>query len=72
MIDSGFRGIVHVLLFNHSDKTFYAKKGDRIVQIVFLEKFDVKFEKLESKDLVSKCERNENGFGSTGGFYYFF
>ena len=26
VIDSRFRGIVQVLLFNHSDKTFYAKK----------------------------------------------
>ena len=25
-IDSGFRGIIQVLLFNHWDKTFYAKK----------------------------------------------
>ena len=34
----GFHGIVQVLLFNHSDKTFYAKKGDRIAQIVFFGK----------------------------------
>ena len=26
VIDSGFRGIVQVLLFNHSNKTFYSKK----------------------------------------------
>ena len=64
MIDSGFRGIAQVLLINHSDKTC-AKKGDRIAQIIFLENFDVKFEKVESKDLLSKFERNENGFGST-------
>ena len=68
VIDSGFRGIVQVLLFNHSDKTFYAKKGDRIAQMVFLEKFDVKFEMVQSVDLLPKSERNENGFGSTGGF----
>ena len=68
VIDSGFHGIVQVLLFNHSDKTFYAKKGDRIAQIVFLEKFNVKFEMVQSVDLLPKSERNENGFGSTGGF----
>ena len=65
VINSGFRGIAQVLLINHSDKTFCAKKGDRIAQIIFLENFDVKFEKVESKDLLSKFERNENGFGST-------
>ena len=68
VIDSGFSGIVQVLLFNHSDKTFYAKKGDRIAQIVFLEKFNVKFEMVQSVDLLPKSERNENGFGSMGGF----
>ena len=68
VIDSGFWGIVQVLLFNHSDETFYAKKGDRIAQIVFLEKIDVKFEMAQSRDLLPKSERNENGFGSTGGF----
>ena len=68
VIDSGFRGIVQVLLFNHSDKTFYAKKGDRIAQMVFLEKFDVKFEMVQSVDLLPKSERNENRFGSTGVF----
>ena len=35
VIDPGFRGIVQALLFNHSDKNFYVKKGDRIAQIVF-------------------------------------
>ena len=68
VIDSGYRGIVQVLLFNHSDETFYAKKGDRIAQIVFLEKIDVKFEMAQSRDLLPKSERNENGFSSTGGF----
>ena len=68
VIDSGFRGIVQVLLFNHSDEIFYAKKGDRIAQILFLEKFHVKFEMAQFRDLLPKSKRNENGFGSTGGF----
>ena len=66
VIDSGFCGIVQVFLFNHSDKTFYAKKGDRIAQIIFLEKFDVKFERVEHEGLLPKSERNINGFGWTG------
>ena len=68
VIDSGFRGSIQVLLFNHSDEIFYAKKGDGIAQIVFLEKFDVEFEMVQSADLLPKSERNENGFGSTGSF----
>ena len=66
VINSGFRGIVQVLLFNHTDKTFYAKKGDRIAQIIFLEKFNVKFERVEHEGLIPKSERNINGFSSTG------
>ena len=46
VIDSGYRGIVHVLLFNHSDEVFSVKflQRQRIAQVVFLEKYDVKFE----------------------------
>ena len=66
VIDSGFCGIVHMLLFNHSDEVFSAKIGQRIAQVVFLEKFDVKFEMAQSADLLPKSVRNEGGFGSTG------
>ena len=48
--DSGYRGIVNVLLFNHSDEKFSVKVGQRIAQVVFLEKIDVKFEMVQSAD----------------------
>ena len=66
VIDSGYRGIVQVLLFNHSDDGFSVKTGQRIGQVVFLEHFDVKFEMVQSADLLPKSVRNEGGFGSTG------
>ena len=44
VIDSGYCEIVHVLLFNHSDEVFSVKIGQRIAQVVFLEKYDLKFE----------------------------
>ena len=66
VIDYGYRGIVHVLLFNHSDKVFSVKIGQRIAQVVFLENFDVKFEMAHSADLLPKSVRNGGGFGSTG------
>ena len=65
VIDSGYQEIVHVLLFNHSDEVFSIKIGDRIAQVVFLEQFDVKFEMVQSTDLLPKSVRNEGGFGST-------
>ena len=68
VIDSGFRGIVQVLLFNHSDKNFLRKKRRYDCTDGFLEKFDVKFEMVQSVDLLPKSQRNENGSGSAGGF----
>ena len=46
LIDSDFRGIVEALLVNHSKKTYTVCTGDRIVQAVFIEKFDVNFQKV--------------------------
>ena len=68
VIDSGYRGIVKVLLFNHSDNLFFVLVGQRIAQIVFffLEKFDAKFEMVQSSDQLDKSVRNEGGFSSVG------
>ena len=66
VIDSGNRGIVKVLLFNHSDNVFSVKVGQRIAQIVFIEKFDVNFEMVQFSDHLDKSVRNEGSFGSTG------
>ena len=66
MIDSDYRGIVHVCLFNHSDDVFSVKPGQRIAQIVFMEKVDVEFKMIQSRDSLQKSERNEGGFGSIG------
>ena len=59
VIDSGYRGIVKVLLCNHSDKVFSVKLGQRISQIVFMDKFDVNFEKVERPEMLDKSERNK-------------
>ena len=72
VIDSDNRGIVHVCLFDHSDKVFSVKVGQRIAQIVFMEKFDVEFKMVQSRDSLQKSERNEGGFGSTGNNRHFF
>ena len=52
VIDSGFRGIVEALLVNHSKKTYTVCTGDRIAQAVFIEKFDVNFQKVTKKSLL--------------------
>ena len=72
VIDSDYKGIVHVCLFNHSDEVFSVKSGQRIVQIVFMEKSDVEFKMVQSRDSLQKSERNEGGFGCTGNNWHFF
>ena len=68
VIDSRYRGVVHVLLFNYSDEKFSVRLGQRIAQMVFFEKFDAKFELVENANQLPKSKRDENGFGSTGNF----
>ena len=45
LIDADYRGLVYAILVNHSEKVFTVRAGDRIAQAVFLEKFDVRFQK---------------------------
>ena len=64
--DSDFRGTVEALLVNHSKKTYTVRTGDRIAQVVFIEKFDVDFQKVAKKSLLGITKRGSGGFGSTG------
>ena len=66
LIDSYYRGLVYVLFVNHSEQTFTIRTDDRLVQAVFLEKFDVKFEKVNNIEQLGKTKRENGGFGSTG------
>ena len=66
LIDSDFRGIVEALLVNHSKKTYTVRTGDRIAQAVFIEKFDVNFQKVTKKSLLRITKRESGGFGSAG------
>ena len=64
--DCDFRGIVEALLVNHSKKTYTVCTGDRIAQAVFIEKFDVNFQKVTKKILLWITKQGSGGFGSTG------
>ena len=66
LIDSDFRGIVQAILFNHSQKAFTVKEGERIAQVVFIRKFDAEFREVDSLEKLGKTERQQGGFGSTG------
>lgn len=62
-IDSDYRGEVGVILINHSDRTFYVERGDRIAQGVVTRFALANF--IEVKELPP-TERQAGGFGSTG------
>ena len=65
VIDSDYRGIVFVLLFNHSSQDVKIGKGDRMAQLI-LEKIDSP--KIEEVDELIATDRDDKGFGSTGGY----
>lgn len=62
-IDSDYRGVVKVLLYNSSDKNFPISIGDRIAQGIITQYERAEFAVVEE---LSETERGEGGFGSTG------
>lgn len=63
VIDCGYSGSICVKLYNHWDKPYYGKRGDKISQLVVMPFI------VETFNLVDKLEekgRGNNGFGSTG------
>lgn len=62
-IDSDYRGEVSAILFNHSEKDFIVKNGDRIAQAVIAPVIKAHW---SLTNVLSETERGKNGFGSTG------
>ena len=63
VIDSGYRGIIYVVLHNLSDETFVVSLGDKIAQLLFEEiLLPVLVGVLEIDDIT---DRVHFGFGST-------
>ena len=63
LVDEGYSGEVLIKLFNHGDKDYEVKRGDKIAQLVVL---PVMYEPVEVVNSISGGLRGENGFGSTG------
>ena len=67
VIDSDYRGVVKALVINHNiNKPFTVRTGDRVAQVVFMERFDINFEKVSHPNLLGKTKCGNDGFGSTG------
>ena len=63
VIDPDYTGEIKVILFNHGEKDFEIKKGDRIAQLI-LERCETP--PIEEISIVEGTERGSGGFGSTG------
>ncbi|KAG5890651.1 hypothetical protein JTB14_034939 [Gonioctena quinquepunctata] len=63
VVDEDYRGVLKVVLFNHSDKDFEVKSGDRIAQLICER---IYYPILEEVQALTDTERGEGGFGSTG------
>lgn len=65
VVDESYRGIVQVILYNHSDRDFTINVGDRIAQLIFERIYLPTVFEGVSDDLQSTV-RGEGGFGSSG------
>lgn len=65
VIDADYRGEVKVVLFNHSEKDFEIKAGDRIAQLVLERIVNAEISVITQEEL-DNTDRGEGGFGSTG------
>ena len=63
VIDVGYTGSIAVKLYNHSDKPYELKAGDKISQLVVMPILTPSFELV---DELEATERGNGGFGSTG------
>ena len=66
LIDSDWRGLIYVLFVNNSEEAFTIPTGNRVAQVLSLEKFNVDFVKVNKKEKLGSTKRGSGGFGSTG------
>ena len=65
VIDSGYHGVVLVLMTNYRDEPLFIKEGFRIAHLVIYKKENVVFKQI-SAEFLEPTKRGSNGFGSTG------
>jgi dUTP pyrophosphatase len=63
VIDSGYRGEIHVGIMNLSDKDYELKTGDKIIQMLIMPVFQVE---VVVVDELSGSDRGDGNFGSSG------
>lgn len=63
VVDVGYIGSICVKLYNHGDKDYMVRRGDKISQLVVV---DIRIPRLQLVDELDETARGEGGFGSTG------
>ena len=66
VVDSNYKGVVQVILYNHSLQPFTVRLGDRIAQLIFERISTPNLAEVYSESDLSDTSRGANGFGSTG------
>ncbi len=65
VIDSGYRGEIHVGVMNLGKESYTFEQGHKIAQMIIHSYEEMKFVEVKDGDL-SSSDRGERGFGSTG------
>ncbi|HEY4500454.1 MAG TPA: dUTP diphosphatase [Candidatus Paceibacterota bacterium] len=65
VIDSGYRGEIHVGVFNLGKEPYTFEPGHKVAQMVIHSYKEVKFVEVKDGELAVS-DRGERGFGSTG------
>jgi dUTP pyrophosphatase len=63
VIDAGYRGEVHIVLWNIASEPIHLKKGERIAQLLIL---PIKSPAVRETTALDETTRGVRGFGSTG------
>lgn len=63
VIDAGYTGSIVAKLYNHSDKDYSVKAGDKITQLVVVA---VRICDVEIVESLPETDRGDGGFGSSG------
>ena len=62
-IDTGYRGMCGVLLFNSRNSGYKVNKGDKVAQMLITTKLAYTFKEVNE---LSETDRGDSGFNSTG------
>jgi len=65
VIDSGYRGEIHVGVMNLGKENYVFEPGNKVAQMIIHSYEEVKFKEVKDGEL-SVSDRGERGFGSTG------